>query len=178
MNYDQGVGFHLFFKRLNKSFSFHLWLQQRLCTKFWWNRNIMNSWNTRNKPEYQKYWKENELAKTSQYLYQVSNVSKVNPFYTFLLIKWIPGISIVFCSLPTTTSIFISFVVLDMSRAEKRSLQSSQKRVRNTIGYHLSPVTITTQTIKGKQAITSHTEKGIKLRLNVIHGVISILYIV
>lgn len=64
-----------------------------------------------------------------------------------------------------------------MSRAEKRSLQSSQKRVRNTIGYHLSPVTITTQTIRGKQAITSHTEKGIKLKLNVIHGVISILYI-
>ena len=85
------------------------------------------------------------------------------------------GISLTFSSLRTIASIFISLVVLDMSRAEKRSLQSNQKRVRNTIGYHLSPVTITTQTIRGKQAITSHTEKGIKLRLNVIHGVINIL---
>ena len=63
------------------------------------------------------------------------------------------------------------YLLIDMSKADKRSLQSSQKRVKNTIRYHITPAIIKTQTIRGRQAITSTTEKSIKLRLDVINGV-------
>ncbi len=59
----------------------------------------------------------------------------------------------------------------DMSSEEKRSLQSSQKRVRDTISYHVAPGRITTHNLRGRQAVTSHTDKALKLRLDVIQGV-------
>lgn len=61
-----------------------------------------------------------------------------------------------------------------MSALEKRTLQSSQMRVRTTLHYHVTRGVVTTATLRGGRAVTSLTDRGSRLRLDVINGVTSV----